>query len=445
VPERRRRFWTREDGAVAREAGLLSLGTQLEAALSFVTIVVLVRSTSTSTAGRVFFALALSGVIFLVLDPRLEDTLQRYAPQLSHRGHDGAAASLFRRCLVLDVFIAAASAVLVLLVLVGVVALGVSDNSTFALGYVVLALANGAAQAPIGSAMAGFAISGRLFDLAKLRIAIALVSAVANVAAILVGGPTAYLAANACTTLLATLLIASAASRAVAQRFGRPAPIPPDEVAGILQFTVKSSLATSVAFGTDQMLYAAAGAAGGAVFLAQLRVATAPGRFVAAAGGPVSSVLFPRVSEEAARDDHRAVRSRLERASLQLLPLAVLIAVVSYFALPKLVPLAYGSKYRAVGYASVLFVVAACARFVVAWAKVVLLAAGRPGLRLTLLAGESLILVFATVWFARTHGLVNIAYANVFVAFAVVVGWLGLLRWSRLLVAVPRAGSGASG
>src|SRR4051812_11161627 len=90
---RLRGSWAPRFGRATRDASLLSIGTQLEAVLSFLTVIALTRSTSITVAGEVFFAQALAAVIFLVLDPRLDDSLQRFGARLEQRGHRGAAAT----------------------------------------------------------------------------------------------------------------------------------------------------------------------------------------------------------------------------------------------------------------------------------------------------------------------------------------------------------------
>jgi O-antigen/teichoic acid export membrane protein len=418
----------------AREATLLSVSTQLEAVFSFVTVIALTRSTSVTRAGQVFFAQALAAVIFLVLDPRLEDALQRYAAIIEHRGRDGAVGTLFRRCVQGDILVAGVSG---LLVLGGLGLAQPSDRGPFVATYLALAILNCTLQAPIGTAMAGYAIAGHLIGLGKVRIGIAMVSSLANVVAIVAGGPSAFLAVNALTTGLGMIVLTYGASRRVRTRFGKPIPIERDDIAGIVPFTVKSSIATSVQFGSDQVLYAVAGASGGAVFLAQLRVAAAPGRFVLAAASPAAAVLFPRTSVHAARGDRSAVRSLQERATLRILPFAIAIAVVALAAMRIVLPLAYGNAYRSASDAAALFVIAACVRIAVVWSKVLMLAVGRPGLRLAVVALESVALLVATAAFAAADALTELAFAHVAIAFALAVWWLGILRWQRLVATTP--------
>jgi O-antigen/teichoic acid export membrane protein len=420
----------------AREATLLSFGTQLEAVFSFVTVIALTRSTSVNRAGQLFFAQALAALIFLILDPRLEDALQRYAAIIVHRRRDGAVVTLFRRCVQIDVLIAGVSG---LLVLAGLGLRRPSDHGPYVAAYLALAIVNGMLQAPIGTAMAGYAISGHLVALAKLRIGIAIVSSVANVVAIVTGGPAAFLAVNAVTTGLGMMLITYGASRRVRTRFGDVMPIERGDIAGIVPFTLKSSLATSVQFGSDQALYAIAGATGGAVFLARLRVAAAPGRFVLAAASPAAAMLFPRTSLHAARGDRAAVRSLQERATLRIFPFAVAIAVVALVAMRTVLPLVYGDAYRSASVAAALFVVAACVRIVVVWSKVLMLAVGRPGLRLAVVALESVALLVATTAFAAADALTGLAFAHVAIALALAVWWLGIVRWQHLLATAPDA------
>jgi O-antigen/teichoic acid export membrane protein len=413
-----------------REATLLSFGSQLEAILSFLTVLVLTRNTSVAEAGQVFFAQALASVIFLVLDPRLEDALQRYAALLAERGRAGAAATLFTRCLAIDVLIATVSGGLVLLALAVVNPAG---GDTFRTSFVALAIVNAICAAPIGTAVGGFAITGRLLDLAGFRIAIAIVSATANVVAIVAGGPVAFLAVNAITTGLATVVVSIAAGRRVHTRLGHREPLAAGDVDDIVHFTVKSSIATSVQGGADQVLFAVAGATGGATFLAQLRVASAPGRFVFAAASPVASVLFPRLSTHAARGDRTEVRQLAERASRKLAPLAAVVAVGAIVAMPFVLPWLYGDAYDAATTAATLFAIAAAIRIVVVWSKVIMLAVGRPGVRLAAIAVESVVLLASTAVLADAGELDALAGVHVAVALGLATFWLGILRWKRLL------------
>src|SRR4051794_32266082 len=414
----------------ARETILLSVGTQFEAVFSFVTVIALTRNTSISRAGQVFFAQALAAVIFLVLDPRLEDALQRYAALIQHRGRDGAVATLFRRCVQGDILIAGASG---LLVRAGLAMAQPTDRGPFVATYLVFAILNSALQAPIGTAMAGYAMSGHLISLGKVRIGIAVVSSAANVVAIVSGGPTAFLAVNALTTGLGMIILTYGASRRVRTRFGKPIPIERDDIVGIVPFTVKSSIATSVQFGSDQVLYAVAGAFGGAVFLAHLRVAAAPGRFVFAAASPAAAVLFPRTSMRAARGDRVGVRSLQERATLRILPFAIAIAVFALAAMRIVLPLAYGNAYGSAANAAALFVIAACVRIAVVWSKVLMLAVGRPGLRLAVVGLESVALLAVTAALAAVDALTELAFAHVVIALALAMWWLRIIRWQRLL------------
>ena len=425
-------------GGAAGEASLLSVATQLEALFSFVTVIALTRTTTISQAGEVFFAQALAAVIFLFTDPRLEDSLQRYAALLAERGSRGSARTLFIRCFQLDTAIALGSGVIVALVL-GAVQPG--NHGVFNATFFALAITNATLQAPIGSATAGFAISGKLLDLGKWRIGIAIISSAVNVVAIVAGGPAWYLALNAATTGLATIALGIASARLVARRYGRAEPIPHGAVPGFVGFTVKSSLATSVAFASDQVLYAAAGAAGGATFLAQYRVASAPGRFVSAGASPVASVLFPRASAAAARGDHEAVRSLHERASRWIAPIALTIASCSFVAMPVVLPFLYGSQYKSVVVPCSILVAAASLRAIVIWSKTILLAVGRAGLRLLELLVESIVMFGAVVWFAHSHSLLALSLVQLGLSAVIMTWWLALLRWPNLLV-VPEPGPG---
>ena len=124
---------------------------------------------------------------------------------------------------------------------------------------------------------------------------------------------------------------------------------------------------------------------------------------------------------------------------MRIFPFGVAIAVVALLAMRTVLPLVYGDAYRSASVAAALFVVAACVRIVVVWSKVLMLAVGRPGLRLAVVALESVALVVATAAFAAADALTELAFAHVAIALALAVWWLRIVRWHRLLGTAPNA------
>ena len=113
--------------------------------------------------------------------------------------------------------------------------------------------------------------------------------------------------------------------------------------------------------------------------------------------------------------------------------------LTSFVAMPVVLPFLYGAKYKSVVVPCSILVAAASLRSIVIWSKTVLLAVGRPGLRLLELLIESIVMFGTVIWFAHSHSLLALGVVQLGVAAAVTAWWLALLRWSRLLV-LPDAG-----
>lgn len=418
----------------ARTFAWLTLGSQGEAVLSMLGVVVLVRTTTAAESGRALFAQAATAVWFLLCDPRLEDAAQRYVP-LEGRG-GGRASALFRRLLRWDVGIGAAASVLALVVTVAAWLLGAAPGDLAVL--LALAITANGATASTGSAGAAFALTGRLEALGPLRLRCAALTAALSLGGLLLDGPRGYLAGQAAGALVTAAVLARAALRAVHAEFGPPAaaaPLP----AGLLRFSIKASAGTSVASASDSGVLALAGLLGDPVLVTVLKIASAPARLYTSLVSPVASMLYPRLAEAAATGRARRIRRDVARSSIVLTGAGGAALLLALPLAGPVLGLAYGSPYAQAGTAAVLFLGAACVKASVSWSKVLPLALGRPGWRLVFLTVEGLLLLGLLYAAARAMpGPVHTAVA--FGCGSLALAVLGSVFWILSLrrLVVPR-------
>ncbi|MGI5156870.1 hypothetical protein [Microbispora sp. CA-102843] len=366
----------------------LTLGSQGEAVLSMLSVIVLVRSTPSAESGKALFAQAATAVWFLLCDPRLEDAAQRYVPLAGRR--DGSASALFGRLLRWDVGIGAAACGLAFLGVLAAWSIGAAP-ADLALMLALAVVAAGAASST-GSAGAAFALAGRLHALGPIRLGCAAVSAVLSLGGLFAAGAPGYLAGQAAGALVTAAVLARVGLRAVRAEFGpptSPAPLP----AGLLRFSLRASAGASVAAASDSGILALAGLVGGPSLVTVLKVASAPSRLYTSLVSPVASMLYPRLAEAAAAGDTGRIRTDIRRSTLVLgaVGAAALLAAVPVTG--PLLGLAYGVPYAQAAPAAVLLLGVACVKAGVSWAKVLPLALGRPGLRLAFLTAEGLLLL----------------------------------------------------
>lgn len=372
--------------AAAREFSWLSVGNQLTAVSALVATAVLAHAVTVPELGRVAFAQAFAAVVLLVVDVRFDDAIQRYYPILL-RGHDAQVARAFYwRMFRWDVGL---GLVIVVLSLTAWVAGLVPDGDVWDAEYVTIALVAAGLGTVGGTVNAGYAVTSRLADLGRRTSAMALLTLVLAAGGALTFGGAGYLVAY---------LVASAATVGVCLAglsipWERPTgdALPP----GLPGFLAKSSASSSLALGTDAGILAIAGLTGSSTFVAYAKVAQAPGRVVTSLFSPIAVQAFPRISRQCSVGDLAATRRVTGRLSRGI---AVAVLVMLSLAAPVLQPLVglvYGYEYEVVALAAFTFMAGAGVRAVVAWSKVLPLAAGRPGLRLVVVAVESAVLVVA--------------------------------------------------
>jgi O-antigen/teichoic acid export membrane protein len=413
---------------LVRQFASLAVSNVGVAFVSFAVLVALARGLSTKELGQVVFAQAAAQALFALLDPRLDDALIRYMPVVALRRGGRGATALFRRFLLIDQGLGATFAVVAITVVVsGAVPMGGTTEPAF----LALALAQMGARAAQGTASAGYAVTEGLARFGAVQAGAAVTVSGAGLFGLLVGGAEGYLAGAAIAATTATAWMSFSALRRVRRRYGPPARHVAALMPGMVGFTWKSSLASSLAIGVDQLPLTVVGAVAGPQTLAVVRVALGPARLAAAVYSPIASVLYPVFSRDAARDDINAISHRARNFSRTAVPLAAAGSLIGWAVLPPLVPLFFGSSFDGAGTAAVLLLAGALLRGSVAWSKVLPLALGRPGIRIAILVGEGVLMVGGAVLFAD-EGATAVAAVYLVTAALSTVTWLALLsRASR--------------
>lgn len=408
----------------------LSFAAVVESVLSVVGTVVLVRTVGLGPTGMVILAQSFVALAFVVVDPRLEDALQRYVPLIAAT-RTTAVRWVVRRLVNIDMIVGVASAMLLMLAV-----------STIPLGqwlgvdarYLLLASVAAGLGAAQGTLAACFAVTDRLPELAKLRCAgSGLVTAAASTAAV-ISGPVAYLAVLAVGQAVITLLLATRARGHVRAAWpgGDRVSLPP----GFVRFTALSSVATSAALGSESAVVTVAGVLGGPPVAAGLKIATAPARLLFTAIAPLWSVMFPRLSRHAAAGDVRRVRTVCLHSSALILVGSLPVIAVAVAFLPVLLVWVYGASASVFGWTAVVAIAVYALKAASGWSKVMPLAVGRPGWKLGMTTAEGVVLIVALVVVvpmlaADTAGTVMVVLVcQAAIAAAATCGWLILL--SRL-------------
>lgn len=431
--------WRHLRGPAGREFTWLTGGSQVEVLLSQLAVILVVRMSSEDEAGQLFFALAITATVFMLIDPRLEDSIQRYVPQLRERNSDYR--SFFWTLVLLDLVLG----LVAILVSVAVWAAGVVQQTTLVNPtFLLLSVIISGTVSALGSLNAGFATSGRLTSLARVRTALAVVNAAFSIGGLLIAGVTGFLVGSAISSFVAIVVTASYCTRLISPRNLSLRRFRTERPTGIGAFTIKSSLATSLATGGDSGVLAVAGLSGGPGLVVFLKLAMAPGRFLYTAFSAIPAQAFPRISNLAAQKDGLGV-SRLCKSVTRRVagPLAA-AALLGAIAMPFLLPLVYGSEYRSASVAAGIFLAGGAIRAAVAWSKVLPLAVGRPALRLISVAVEAAAMILAA-WVVPQL-VTNLAVASAIIAIialfttaALATAWLRFISAKRLSQTVGNA------
>lgn len=412
----------------------LSAATQGEAVLSFLGVVVLVRVAGVQEAGAVFLAQSLASLWFLFSDPRLDDAAQRFAP-LHEASAPGWGTWLFLRLYRFDAIVGTVTAAIGAGgALLGYAAGWTGGHQALLL---ILAMAANGVTASAGTISVGFALAGQLGRFGLLRLVSAGCSFVVTMAALVTGGTVAFLAATAAAGLVTTAVLLVAARRAVTATLGPPASGPVPMPRGLVPFAVKSSAATSVAFGMESGVLVFAGLLGGPQLVTLLKVAGSPARFFGTLVSPVATQMYPQLTAAAIRHDGAEVRRSAYRASALVAVLGVVTVSIAVPLVGPLLGLVYGSSFAPLGTVALVLVAAAAVRSTAVWSKVLALAVGRPEIRLAFVAAEGLLTLGALVLATRlAAGSEDAALA--FAQGSLVVAVLGTATWLLMLRPLTR-------
>ncbi|MEU3165461.1 hypothetical protein [Streptosporangium sp. NPDC006930] len=400
-----------------------------EAVLPTLSLIALVRLTGSETSGQVIFAQSVATVWFLLCDPCLENAAQRFVPIEQQRSGQGS--SLFMRLMHWDVAIGVAAACVGLVAVLAARLLG-SLSDEFALMF-ALAIVTRGSMASYGTAGAAFALTDRLRALGTLRTRCAVLSFGLSLGGLFLGGPLLYLGGQAAGALVMAVVFYLLATRGLLARMG-PAVARVRLPSGMVAFTVKTSMGTSVAGISDSGILTLAGLLGGPTLVTILKIASAPGRFYANLAIPVAAMLYPRIIRSATAGAGRAPIIRdITRTTLLLAAAGAVTIAVALPVTDAVIGMAYGPGYAHLGVVAVVLLGAACVKGTVCWSNVLPLALGRPGRRLAYLLAEGGMLLGVLLVGSRTTSgpfqtSLCFAWGTLAVATLGTGFWIGSLR-----------------
>ncbi|MGS2643743.1 hypothetical protein [Streptosporangium sp. LJ11] len=379
----------RPGGRHLRTFTSLSAAGLVEAIVSSLSVIVLVRLAGAGSAGQVIFAQSVATVSLLLCDPRLENAAQRFVPLEQRRTGQGS--TLFLRLFRWDVAIGLAATGAGLAAVLAARSAGLVTGELALM--LALAIAARGAMAPHGTAGAAFALVDRLRAYGSLRVRCAILSFGLSSGGLLAGGPVVYLVGQVVGALITAVVFAVFGIRALFTELG-PArgrvPLP----AGLVAFTVKASSGTSVAELADSGVLTVAGVLGGPTLVTIIKIASAPGRLYGALTMPVASMLYPRLAQAVAEGGQGTlIRRDIARATRVLAVTGTVTLVVALPFTDDALRLVYGPEYTALAAVAMVLTAAACVKALVCWSNALALAVGQAGWRLGYLSAEVVLLL----------------------------------------------------
>jgi O-antigen/teichoic acid export membrane protein len=413
------------DAPLLRQFTALSLANVVAAVTSFLSLAVVARVLSAERFGQLVFAQATAAAAFALLDPRLEDALQRFVPIVRRARGDGAASRLFERVALLDQGANLGFGALGLAVLLtgAVSGNGIADPALLAPAIVQMA-----AQGPVGTFGAGYALTDGLATWGLLRIASVVTMTAASLIGLAVGGAVGFLTGGAIAAVLTTAVLWLATIRRTRRAYGAPSgvrhPLPP----GFLSFTVKAAANSSILIGGEAFPLTVVGLRADAATLGAFRVALSPARLVAAFVSPVASIVYPRASRASAEQRAGVAAAEALRFTRRVALVAAAVLCVGVIAMPAAITLAFGHSFRSASTTATILLAAALIRGTVAWSKTLPLALGDATRRLVVSLLDAVALVTAAVVLAATPHALGVAVAYLAIALAVAAYWLNYAR-----------------
>lgn len=419
-----RQLTARVPAALRGDYVSLAAGGIVEAAGSAIAVIVLVRSVDIGAAGEVTIAQAVAAVFFMIGDPRFDDVVIKFFPEVQARQGDAEAHGFYRLMRRWDVLVSLAlgAAFLATSVVGGWSWTGAPEDLLILAGFA--AAAQSAALAPIGV----FSVTGGLRTYGRLRSGLAVLGAAAQVTGVVIGDGAGFLIGTAAGATVSTVVYWTTATVRARRQLGPPRKHHPLGLGRVGRFTAMASVGTSVAAGVERLPMIALGAVASPAAAAAFRVALAPGRSLSVLVSPVTAMQFPKLSKEAVDSE---LSESLRRLRLQSHRFAVAGMVLAVLATPFLiwaVPMVYGGEYRdAAGAACILFAVSLL-RYSQPWSKVLALVLGRPGLRAGVVAADGATVVGLTFGLAATWPLGGAVVAYAAGALLAFVLWEGIAK-----------------
>lgn len=419
----------------AREFSWLSASSQTSAVLSLLTLLILVRSAPVPEVGQVVFAQAAAALVFLVLDPRFEDAVQRFFPLIAIRSRDNAV-SFYWRLARWDAALGLTVATIALLTW----AVGALPESNVAKpAYLALAFASTGVACVVGTLHAAFAVTQRLTSLARMTLVLMVCNAILMAGGALLLGGSGYLLGNLGGSCLQVGVLLVRCKRLLPRPAGGSCPELPS---GLGRFLANTWTSSSLAVGYESGVLVLAGVGGGPSLVALLRVAQSPGRLLLTVFSPLATQAFPRLSLMAARGQRQALLRLTMRSTRLVLGASALVVPLGALVMQPAIELLYGEDYAAASLAAGLLLAAGALRAAAIWGKVLPLAVGRPTLRLLAVLGESVLMLAGTavithIWTAATTAATAIAALSLIVSCMLLGFWVAVSRWRDLLRAHP--------
>ncbi|MGH2634807.1 MAG: lipopolysaccharide biosynthesis protein, partial [Actinomycetota bacterium] len=208
----------------------------------------------------------------------------------------------------------------------------------------------------------------------------------------------------------------------------------------IVRFGLLSSATTTLIAVRAALVSILLGRSLGPAAVGIFAVAMFPVTVVEVASSPLRLLMLPEQAMLAARGRPDVVWDGLVAYGKASLAVGVPGALVGWFLLPRLLPLLYGDRYEDAVDPARILLIAALASLVVAWAKALPAAVGRPAVRTAMSLAE-LLLTVAAVFALYERGVDGVAAAISAVAVVGAVAWWLVARRMLVPVSGSRAGT----
>jgi O-antigen/teichoic acid export membrane protein len=438
--ESARPFWLRRHWWAS--TGQATLGLVVATGLSFVATLFAARGLGPRSYGAVVLAVSVAGSAAALLDVSLEEAIVHFGARVEREGDRGGLAALLRLSLAVDVGVG----LVVFLAILGAAGplATLASNGRLNPTLVRLAALELLAITANGSSGAALLLSGK----PELRAwAMGWTSLLRLVAVLVVmsawGTGYSVLWAYVCGSAMGAVSQAGLALRSFHRRFGRgERGRVPVGLRRLAAFGIQSSMVTTVQAMRAAVIAVILGRTVGSVEVGLFNVAMFPMTLVAVASAPLRITTFPEQARLAAEGRGDVLWQGIKAYSKLSLWVGLAGAAVGYALLGWLLPLLYSSKYAGAVLPARILLIGALAFLVVAWAKALPAAIGRPHVR-TLVSLLELAVTAALVVVLANHGAVGAAVAVSAASAALALVWIIVAR--RMLAGMrPEAGGVAS-